>query len=98
MAAIIVGLWILSIAVAALISLVSFFVIGPHFPDRGATPIAGARVPFFSAEHSRQLREYKAICERDGRSLAWWAIVFYSVHVWPWLIGLAVATMFWFFR
>jgi len=44
---------------------------GPFFPDPGATPIYGAKLPWFSKGHAAQLRQYHEMCVREGRSLVW---------------------------
>ena len=90
MKVLVIGVWILLIADALVISVLSFFVVGRHLPDRGATPLAGSRMAFFSATHAQQLQDYRARCERSGRSLVPWAVVFYSARAWPWSLGLAL--------
>lgn len=72
-------------------SVLSFFIARRHLPDRGATPLAGARVPFFGANQEQRLRDSRAMCEGSGRSLIPWAIVYYSTRAWPWALGLALA-------
>jgi len=91
MTGVVIGAWIVLIADTLVMSVLSFFIVGRHLPDRGATPLAGARVPFFSATHLQQLRDFRAMCEGSGRSLIPWAIVFYSMRAWPWALGLALA-------
>jgi len=85
--------WSVGIAWLLLVSLVSFFVIGPNFPDRGATPLAGARVMFGSPEHRRQLSEYRTLCVSRGKPLIWWWLVrVYAVVGVPYLIvGIALS-------
>jgi hypothetical protein len=87
--------WALVLAWVSSAALISFFVIGPHFPGRGATPLAGARVVFFSAEHRRQLREYRALCQAHGKSLIWWRFVQIFVAAFPFVMALGVALSLW---
>ena len=79
--------WGVGIAWLLGVSLVSFFILGPHFPGRGATPLAGALVQFGSAEHARQLAEYRALCESTGKSLMWWRLVrIWGIAGFPYLL------------
>jgi hypothetical protein len=87
--------WALVLAWVSSVALVSFFVIGPHFLDRGATPLAGARVVFFSPEHRRQLREYRALCLAQGKSLIWWRFVQIFLGAFPFVMALGVALSLW---
>ena len=87
--------WTVVVAWAAAVSLISLFVIGPHFPNRGATPLAGARVVFFSAEHRRQLREYRAFCVAHGKTLIWRRFVRLFVVVFPFAMAIGVALSLW---
>jgi hypothetical protein len=85
--------WGILIAWLLAASLVSFFIIAPHLPDRGATPIRGARVGFFTPEHWRQLGAYRVWCQLVGRSLVWWRVVrWLGILAVPWrLIGVALS-------
>lgn|SRR5262245_6917016 len=88
-------MWAAVLAWVLAIALVSFFVIGPHFPDRGATPLAGARVVFFSPAHLQQLREYRTICMSQGKSLIWWRFVRWSLMAFPFVLATGVAFSLW---
>ena len=87
--------WALVLTWVSSVVLISFIVIGPHFPDRGATPLAGARVVFYSAEHRRQLREYRALCLAHGKSLIWWRFVQIFLLAFPFVMALGVALSLW---
>jgi hypothetical protein len=86
MGAVLLAFWAVVVAWAAAVAMISFFVVGAHFPDRGASPVAGARVTFFSGEHRRQLREYREDCLARGKTLFWWRFVRSFVVAFPFLI------------
>ncbi len=98
MAGLLLAFWAVVVAWAGSVALISFFVIGPHFPDRGATPLAGAQVVFFSAVHLRQLREYRALCVAQGKSLIWWRFVRFFLLAFPFLMVVGVALSLWAVR
>jgi len=85
----VVGAWV------AAVSLIHFFVIGPHFPNRGATPLAGARVDFLSAEYRKQLREYRAFCLAHGKTLIWWRFARIFAVAFPFAMAIGVALILW---
>jgi hypothetical protein len=87
--------WALILAWLGSVALISFFVIGPHFPGRGATPLAGARAVFFSAAHLRQLRDYRELCVAQGKSLFWWRFVHFFVFAFPFALAIGVALSLW---
>jgi hypothetical protein len=87
--------WGVVIAWLLAATLISFFVIGPHLPDRGAAPIRGARVGFFTAEHRQQLDAYKAWCVLTGRSVVWWGVVRWFGIAFPPLLIIGVALSLW---
>jgi len=87
---VVVGLWVFLGADLLVVSVLSFFVIGRHLPDRGGAPLAGARVPFFGSAHAEQLREARGRLENSNRSIVPWAVVFYSLRAFPWLLGLSL--------
>ena len=87
--------WAVVVAWTVAVAMISFFVIGIHFPDRGATPLAGARVAFFSGEHRRQLREYREHCLARGKTLFWWRFVRSFVVAFPFLMAIGVALSLW---
>ena len=95
MGGVVLVFWALVLAWVSSVVVISFFVIGPHFPDRGATPLFGARVVFFSAEHWRQLREYQALCLAHGKSLIWWRFVRIFLAAFPFVMALGVALSLW---
>ena len=79
--------WAILIAWLSVATLASYFAIGPHFPNRGATPIAGATIPWGSPEHRRELAEYRRICLAEGKSLVWWHVIhWYGIIGMPWLV------------
>jgi hypothetical protein len=78
-------MWLVILALLVLAVLVSFFVIGPNFPDRGATPLAGAKLPWDSPGHETQLRQYHDLCVREGRSLVWSSYMRAFMASWLWL-------------
>ena len=89
--AVVLPMWLVILGLVVVATLVSFFVIGPNFPDRGATPIAGARLPWFSPGHEAQLREYHDLCVREGRSLVWSNYMRAFMASWRWLMLAAIA-------
>jgi hypothetical protein len=93
--AVVLPMWLAILGLFVVATLVSFFVIGPNFPDRGATPVAGARLPWFSTGHEAQLREYHDLCVRQGRSLVWsnYMRVFMASWRWLMLVGIAVSVL-----
>ncbi len=95
MGTILLTFWAVVVAWMAAVALISFFVIGVHFQDRGATPLAGARVTFFSGEHRRQLREYREQCLARGKTLFWWRCVQSFVVAFPFLMAVGVALSLW---
>jgi amino acid transporter len=95
MGAVLLAFWAVVVAWIAAVALISFFVIGVHFPDRGATPLAGARVTFFSGEHRRQLRDYRQQCLASGKTLFWWRFVRFFVVAFPFLMAVGVALSLW---
>jgi hypothetical protein len=89
--AVILPVWIAILALLVMAVVVSYFVVGPRFPGRGATPIFGAALPWFSRGHSVQLREYHEMCVREKRSLVWSAYMRAFMASWPPLVLVAVA-------
>ena len=89
--AVVLPMWLVILALLAIAVLISFFEIGPNFPHRGATPIAGARLPWFSPGHEAQLREYHDLCVREGRSLVWSNYMRAFMASWRWLMLAAIA-------
>lgn len=87
---VVLPMWLVILGLFVAATLVSFFVIGPNFPDRGATPIAGARLPWFSPGHERQLRQYHDLCVREGRSLVWSNYTRAFMASWRWLMLAAI--------
>jgi len=87
--------WALVLVWISSVAFISFLVIGPRFSGRGATPLFGARVMFFSAEHRRQLREYRALCVAHGKSLIWWRFVQFFLVTFPFVMVLGVALSLW---
>jgi hypothetical protein len=88
--AVVLPMWLVILGLVVVATLVSFFVIGPNFPDRGATPIAGARLPWLSPGHAVQLREYHDLCVREGRSLGWSNYMRPFMASWLWLMLAAI--------
>jgi amino acid transporter len=95
MSAVVLAFWAVVVAWTAAVAIICFFVVGVHFPDRGATPLAGARVSFFSDEHRRQLREYREQCVARGKTLFWWRFVRSFVVAFPFLMAIGVALSLW---
>lgn len=85
--------WGIFIAWLLAASLVSFYIVGPRVPERGATPIFGARVGFYTPEHWRQLAAYRTWCLLVGKSLVWWRVVrWFGILGILWLlIGIALS-------
>src|SRR5579872_6190040 len=91
MGTIAIALAILAVAWTALAAASAFFAIGPMFVDRGASPIFGAKRPFFSAAHRAELRMYRTRCQQAGTSLIWWRVVRYAEYGIPALVLAAIA-------
>jgi hypothetical protein len=89
--ALVAPVWLAVLAWTLLAVLISFFVIGPHLPDRGATPLAGARSTWFSPRHRAELETYRRSCLAAGRSLLWWRIVRVILATWPSVFASAMA-------
>lgn len=89
--AVILPMWLVILGLVVVATLVSFFVIGPNFPDRGATPIAGARLAWLSPGHEAQLRDYHELCVQEGRSLVWSNYMRAFMASWRWLMLAAIA-------
>jgi hypothetical protein len=88
---VVLPMWIVILGLAVVATLASFFVIGPNFPEGGATPLAGARLPWFSPGHETQLRQYHDLCVREGRSLVWSTYMRTFTALWRWLMLAAIA-------
>ena len=91
LAQVLVGpVWVAVLAWSLLVVLVWFFVIGRLLPGRGATPLAGARVTWFSPQHMAELEQYRQGCVAAGRSLVWWRLVRLFLVTWPGVLGAAM--------
>jgi hypothetical protein len=82
--------WVAVLVWSLLVVLVWFFVIGRLLPGRGATPLAGARVTWFSPQHLAELEQYRQCCVTAGRSLVWWRLVCLFLVTWPSVLGAAI--------
>ena len=85
----IVSAWLL------LVTVVSYFEISPHFGARGAVPLFGARVTFFTPEHNQQLDEYRRLRVAEGKSLIWWRVVRSFVLAFPFVMAFGVLFSLW---
>ena len=90
MTAIVVGVWVATLAWLLTGFLVFTFAIARPLRDKGAPGPSGFRPPAFIGSHTRELASYRVQRLRTGRSLAWW----WFMIAWRFLFALlAIASL-----